>query len=387
LIWAGIGAGMAAGTKAVGLALYAPFVVLILYFIIFGDLRLRHLVYFSLAFAVLAFPWYLYSWIATGNPVFPFFNGIFHSPYSSRVFESFNRELAIKTTDKSLINLILSPFNLVFRPESFDGRLGFCILLFPMMLIFVRRVPYAVKSTLAITVIFYLIWFFGFPFARFLLPVGTLMAVAGSYFVEVAMRGKFPLRTVTAGALAVGLLLPLPPAYRDTRPRVLSVLRSAPKLDFLSDFESLNPYDTGNGTMIKGLPYIGCWEFINEHSPPDSKVGILTSFWTRADGYYLERGYYYLNPSEQNLYDFSQLRAGLEIENALEVLGITHVVIDSAVLSQFSEGSDWETIPGFDTFSTGVKALVDFCHTRPLLYDDGRYRVYQVRADSPSPSP
>ncbi len=114
LVWAGIGAGMAAGTKAIGLALYAPLALLILYNIILGKYRIRHFAYFSVAFLLLCSPWYLYSWIITANPFYPFFNSIFHSPYFPAAYESFNNEIAIKTVEKSILSIFSSPFKLIF---------------------------------------------------------------------------------------------------------------------------------------------------------------------------------------------------------------------------------------------------------------------------------
>ncbi len=304
LAWAGIGAGMAAGTKAIGLALFAPFAVILLYYYILGTKKLRHLFAFAALFALFALPWYLYSWAVTGNPVFPFFDRLFHSPYTTGLFESFNRELAIPMVSRTIPDLLASPFQLIFNPEIYDGRVGFALLLFPALLFFVRRISYRIKIALGVIVIFYLVWFFGFPFVRFLLPMLSLLAIAGSFFFQAALSGSPWLRRAAIFSLAVAVILPVPAALRDTWPRVRSVIDGTPRYEFLSGFVGLDPYQTQSGALIPQLPYIACWERLNLETPKGSRIGILTSFWTRSDGYYLDRGFVYLNPTEQRQFDF-----------------------------------------------------------------------------------
>ena len=379
IIWAGLGAGMAAGTKAIGLALYGPPAMLMLLNCLLGKIRFRHFLCFSIFFILLASPWYFYSWIVAGNPLFPFFDNIFHSPYTSNMFEAFNRKLAVPAVDRNLLSLIGSPFNLIFNPELHDGRLGYAIILFPLLLIFVRRIPSEIKSAIGIVVIFSLIWFLGFPYARFLLPVGCLLAVAGSFFISVAAGQRGFLKVLAVTSLSIGVLLPIPAVIRDSGQRVFSVIEDIPRHEYLRNFKTLDPYQTGSGRMTLSLPYIDCWEAINNGTQPDSRIGIMTSFWTRADGYYLERDFYYLNPSEQNLYDFTKLRDDFEIGEALQKLGMTHVVLDSVVLRQYDASSAWAKVAGFEIFQDGVIALERFCRERcRLLYTDVRFEVFEI---------
>jgi hypothetical protein len=379
LLLAGIGAGMGAGTKAIGLALFGPPALVLLYNIGLGKYRLSHLLKFSVCFGAFAAPWYIYSWIMAGNPVFPFFDNIFHSPYSSTLFNDFNKELAIKSVDRSALNLIISPVRMVFQPESYDGRLGYGIVLFPAMLAFTRKVPRGIKVAMAISIIFYLIWFFGFPFARFILPVAPFLAIGGSYYFLRLSEGRKAWRVVATLSLALGVALPIPPLIRDTLPRVRSVIKDTPKYEFLENYRTLDPYQPRSGETIAGLSYIKCWKYINDVTPAEFRIGILTSFWTRADGYYLDRDFIYLNPSEQNVYDFTQLKSDEAIESSLKRLGIGFIVLDSTVLEQYSSVSPWAEIEGFEKFADGVRALRSFCMKNgTVIYADNRYLVYRL---------
>jgi hypothetical protein len=379
LILSGIGVGMAAGTKAIGLALFGPLVLILLYNIMLGKYRACHILYFAFLFVLFAAPWYAYSWIVTGNPVYPFFDNIFHSPYSSPLMNSFNRELAIKAVDRNLLNLVITPFRIIFDPETYDGRLGYGLILFSGLILFVRQVPQIIKTALGICLLYYLVWFFGFPFARFILPVAPFLALAGSYFILKAINWGGTLKYAAIISLGLGVLLPIPAVLRDTLPRVSSVIEATPKFEYLAGLRTLDPYQPHSGETIVALAYINSWKYINETTSANSRIGILTSFWTRADGYYLDRDFLYLNPSEQNLYDFTVLRDDRAITESLNKLGINYIVLDSVILDQFSYSSPWTTIPGFSQFADGVSALRAYCETRgELAYSDSGYRIYKL---------
>jgi hypothetical protein len=380
LILSGIGAGMAAGTKAIGLALFGPLTLILLYNVALGKYKLSYLLQFAFLFLIFASPWYVYSWIMAGNPVYPFFDNIFHSPYSSAMFDEFNKELAIKSVDRNIVNLIFTPLKIIFDPEAYDGRLGYGIVLFPALLVFTRKVSHEIKVSIAISIIFYLIWFFGFPFARFILPVAPFLAIGGSYYFLQNAKGKKVWRLFAVLSLALGVVLPLPSLIRDTLPRVKSVIYNTPKYEFLENLRTLDPYQPQSGETIEGLSYIKCWEYINNVTPKNARIGILTSFWIRADGYYLDRDFIYLNPSEQNIYDFTELRDDESIESSLRRQGIGYIVLDSVVLEQYSANSAWAKIEGFEKFGDGVRALRSFCMKHgSLIYSNNRYLVYKMQ--------
>jgi hypothetical protein len=186
-------------------------------------------------------------------------------------------------------------------------------------------------------------------------------------------------RILVLGSLIAGLLMPWPAVIRDTIPRVFSVFRGADKYGYLEDFRMLDPHRLQSAEAAPAFPYINCWKYINENTALESKVGILTSFTSRADGYYLERDFYYLNPSEQVQYDFTHLADPSQIRQALSLLGISHVVLDSGVLRQFSPASDWSTYRGFDPLSNGVYALDYFCRNScKFLYANERYSLFEL---------
>jgi hypothetical protein len=93
-------------------------------------------------------PPYLYAWWKTGNPVFPFWNNIFHSPYFSQVANPDPR-FSEPLTWHTLTDVV---FHTQRYWEGQDGSAGFQLLLIPLVLLAIRRdwlfVTIAFSSTL-----------------------------------------------------------------------------------------------------------------------------------------------------------------------------------------------------------------------------------------------
>ncbi|MCL4552991.1 MAG: glycosyltransferase family 39 protein [Candidatus Marsarchaeota archaeon] len=83
---------------------------------------------------VLGSSWYMHNLIATGNPVIPFFNGVFRSAYFPPVNEVFDRE-SFGMGDGFVSKYLLLPWNLVVFPEKFGGYIGAALLLLPSSLL------------------------------------------------------------------------------------------------------------------------------------------------------------------------------------------------------------------------------------------------------------
>src|SRR5581483_6541024 len=77
-LWAGLAAGVAAGSKYHGLIFLAAFALLVP--VLTRQRRGLALGLFGAA-AVVALPWYVRNWIVAGNPVYPFAAGVFGGRY------------------------------------------------------------------------------------------------------------------------------------------------------------------------------------------------------------------------------------------------------------------------------------------------------------------
>jgi hypothetical protein len=157
-----------------------------------------------LLFVVVALPPYLNAYLRTGNPIFPFLNGVFHSPY----FHS--------------SSLIDHPFHAPFRWDTFydvtfhtarylqsqDGALGFAyFLFFPLALLSIRRHgPLLLWISLIVAVCSFVLIFRTQPDVRYLYPALPLSVVVIAGCWSVLGNEDRVLYRLTLG-LGVGLVI------------------------------------------------------------------------------------------------------------------------------------------------------------------------------------
>ncbi len=117
---AGIGAGLAVGSKVSMIPLLAPLGLLFLWGLIGRrpgwKSGLQALLIFGLPLVLLSSVWFGRDWLWTGNPVFPMFNGIFRSSkwFVQGSLVSFG---AVKQT--AWLDYFLLPYTLVVQPGKF----------------------------------------------------------------------------------------------------------------------------------------------------------------------------------------------------------------------------------------------------------------------------
>lgn len=164
-------------------------------------LRLRDAAQVGIGVAIGAWT-YVAAWVTTGNPVFPFMNAVFRSPFYS----------TSASFDNPLFNSplhALTPWELVFRSASFiegrDGALGFALLLaLPIVLLqAVRRPPLAFRLMAVLAVFFFVAIYLNQSYLRYLLPAFALTAVLASCAVADLVRT----RTARVALLVVGIAL------------------------------------------------------------------------------------------------------------------------------------------------------------------------------------
>ncbi len=139
---------------------------------------------------LIASPWYLRNWAATGSPVFPFYMSIWKGTANgwdverSNLFQVMNS--AYGGADVNKTNYLMSPFrvSLVAQPENhelYDGVLGAAFLIgLPLIIWAFWRKKLADDFAIAagVAVIVYFFWLFSSPQLRYLLPIAPLIAIA-----------------------------------------------------------------------------------------------------------------------------------------------------------------------------------------------------------------
>ncbi len=148
-------------------------------------------------------PPYVFSWLKTGNPVFPFMNHTFNSPW-------FNARESFKDWRWVMHLNAYTFYDLFFHSswflESQDGAAGFhYLLLVPLgCLALSRKRSYLVWLFCGVALIAFLLTFSGVPYLRYLYPAFALAAAACAVVLGLLRTAD---RTLFRAAMAVLLVV------------------------------------------------------------------------------------------------------------------------------------------------------------------------------------
>ncbi|NJN18693.1 MAG: phospholipid carrier-dependent glycosyltransferase [Oscillochloris sp.] len=343
LILCGAFCGMSAGSKLMGGGIAILFGLLVLW----EELRrwwaagarrpssgvlLNNLVrsglLIGLAGTVLVAPWYLRSYINTGNPVWPFAFHIFGARDWDELGDEYNHQLMYEVWATELPR---SPLGLgqlfgimLSDPEQLGGYRGGVGNILPLggllVLLLIRWAPSMVRHNLFVGGGFFLLWFvFVSHQLRFLLPVTPVMALAVAWAaVWLLDRLRSPaLQGPLVAALVLVLLLEWPWGMRGERALFVS------KLPYLSGAQSRAAF------LDEYIDVMPLFRYANAELPSDARL-LLLPWETR--GYYLNRGYIWGNPGSQRIIPFEQYTTAEALRERLRELEITHILENSAFL-------------------------------------------------------
>lgn len=329
-----------------------------------GSTLFRAAVIFTAAATLAAGPWYLRSFVYTGNPVFPFAYALF----GGRDWD----ELAVqnawgsvrlwnKPLPISAAGLAQSLLLLLTRPGRL-GTYGGLGLLVPVGALAAALAPSRLaRRALFLVGAFYLVWFaVGSHQLRLLLPVVSLAALAAATgFVALHDRvGLRPARTLLACLLAV----PLAQAWPWARPQDLEQVRSA------------WPYVAGRVSretwLLEQTRAMPLFQFVNKELPEDARV-LMLPYENR--GFYLDRDYVWGNPLGQRLIRFERFATPGELALELRRLGVTHVLE--------SHGWLYTAFPQWRHFRRLTRRLEDECAQELFRHEAGA--VYALGACRP----
>jgi hypothetical protein len=156
-------------------------------------------------FLIFAAPPYANAWWKTCNPIYPFMNNVFRSPYfePANVFHDarFQKKLDWKT-----------PYDTTFRSgqyfEGQKGGLGFQYFLFlaPLLLLFNRRAP---RTVIVVGLAGAALTLTSQPNIRYLYPALPLLSIGIAWVISEAFRPEMPTSKISAvlvGVVALVLL-------------------------------------------------------------------------------------------------------------------------------------------------------------------------------------
>ncbi|MFN0278047.1 MAG: ArnT family glycosyltransferase [Pyrinomonadaceae bacterium] len=233
---------------------------------------------------VIASPWYLRTWVATGSPVFPFYMSIWPGKANgwdverSNLFQAMNAQYGGVDTNK--LNYITAPVRLSVaaqpeQPVNYDGVLGVAFLIGLPLLVWALwkfELPVEVKICAGVAGIMYLFWLFSSEQLRYLLPIVPVLAIAIAASAEKIGEKIGGIRTAAQYAFIAaafcGLLTTL--AWFCMKAPLRVVLGGETRDEYLT----------------RNLDYYPYYQTLNTDTPTDAKVWLINM---RRDTYHIER--------------------------------------------------------------------------------------------------
>ncbi len=311
--------------------------------------RWRAVAIFGAVGLLVASPWYIKSWVITGNPVYPFAYSIFGgeqwSAQQAQWYHHHQLQFGVgelpppevldalpwyKRTfvgPRTPLHLLLAPFNLTFNPPPFTdpvspvaaimlSSIGPLYLIFTPMLLALAGRPAKLKVLLILFGLLWIWWLYSMQQSRYLLPTIVLLAPAAAYTLHRCTQHKGLLRgttlTVVATWLAIILLIKAIPLYI----ALPVVAGTVSQEQYLA--ASLAPY-----------PVIS---YINSHTPPDAKV----ISYGEVRLFYLERDYLWGDPVYHRMIIYDTMTGPENLLAAYNRLGITYVLYQPKLLNRLS---------------------------------------------------
>lgn len=321
-------------------------------------------------------PWYVRSYLATGNPVFETMYAFFGAPperWNAQTDASLRRFLAMFGRPRTLLNTLTLPWHMTVHASSYDGTLGpLFLILLPLLIL--RPMRRALPWLIGFVTLFVLLW--ASPLASFelrhLMPITPVLGVLGASgfargaaLARAAVSRRAP--ALLSCALAVLMVLNLPPfTFLHEGDRVewdgwlTSVLHTLP-LGVVIGGESADTY------LSRQIASYGVWQFAEAALPADARV--LT--WSEGDQFYTHHDRVWANSALA--IGTAWAKAGHEEEAlaGLRRMGITHLIVDKRPL----DGPN-----GWNVYAlTGPLARTDWYEQ---VYEDYSFVLYRIRWES-----
>lgn len=287
LIFAAIFLGGALAVKLTAVFVIAAFALIIL-------LRARHepaaagkLVLSGFAALILAgviaSPWYLRNWAATGSPVFPFYMSIWKGTVNgwdverSNLFQGMNSQYGGARTNPERYLTAPLRVSLAAQPEDanlYDGVLGASFLIgLPLLIwaIWKKSLPEELIIAAAVAGITYLFWLFSSQQLRYLLPVTPLLAIGIGAAAETIKIEKRTQSVWQYSLIAASILAALTAAGWFCQKAPLRIALGG---------------ETRDQYLERNLDYYPYYEMLNRETATDAKVWLINM---RRDTYNLDR--------------------------------------------------------------------------------------------------
>ncbi len=324
--------GWAMGMKMLGGAVLIFAVIVLLWGLRGAPDRaaaVRQVLVFALIAGAVAAPWYVKSYLWTGNPVYPFFYGLFDGRYwtaeRARLYTEAQRAFGLGVGPLAFLTL---PWDLTMRPRWFFDQpevvrpfnvyvmiFGPLLLALAPTLLLTGPVGRPGRLALWFGLAFTAIWFGLTQNGRYLIPIlPGLSACAGLAAARLTAR-----RGVTAASATLVLTLGLITSLYPT------ALLAAPATRVSLGLESPSDY------LRRTCSTYEVFEQVEEDTPADARILILGD---EPRTFYLDRSCLLGNHAE--IFSREDLASRSALLRALKHMGITHLLIHESAMQDLT---------------------------------------------------
>ncbi|MCI0616547.1 glycosyltransferase family 39 protein, partial [bacterium] len=208
VVFAGISMGLAAATKYTFI-LYLPAIFLLILIGIFRwQWHRKTIILFLIPVGLLSSLWMMKNWAFTGNPVYPFLNGIFQSPYWTENADGYLKATLNRSEigNWSWSTYFLFPFILTLKPQIIDVHTGVLPLMFALLILRKNRseTERILKWSLVLSM---LSWFVFQTIIRSLIPILAIVFCLGAAALQELNWESSRLRRITAFLVGIAVAM------------------------------------------------------------------------------------------------------------------------------------------------------------------------------------
>lgn len=295
--------------------------------------------------ALICCPWYIRSYLYTGNPVYPFAYSIFGGKHwsadralgyqrhqlefglgelpSQADLDAMPRWQRFFAGPRQPWKWLYAPFGLTYQPWQYEVNLGPLAnmvmtslgplyLAFMFALLLIPAKPPAVKVTLCLFLALWLWWFSSMQLARYLLPTLALIAPVAGYALYRCLSGGRIIALAAGWAAGLWAVTAL----------ILCLLQSLPALPVVLGLQSRDDYLSLNLDIAEPS------RFIRENLPTDAKIAM----YGEVRSFYFDRDVFWAEMAHSDFFDYTKMRGPQDLLKRYHELGITHVFLNLANL-------------------------------------------------------
>lgn len=265
-------------------------------------------------------PWYIKSYIYTGNPFYPFLYNIFGGKYWSQgAADAYRGSQLAFGMGRGISQLFMAPWNLFANgvyffdiPDAKNPKVWGVI-----GPVFMGLIPLAVytlwkdrfmQKIAVFTLVFVITWFFLMQYSRYLITIIPMMCIIAGYAASEIHQKMMKSRYAVNAFICICVLLSVFNVYRMSINSLNAAVGTEPADAFLS--RTLDVYDAE--------------QWINMNLPDDAGIVLFDE----VRGFYLNRKYIWGNPGHHEMIPWNSFTNGTDMVKFLEDMGYQYALVN-----------------------------------------------------------